>query len=255
MTSYFWSGFPSLSGRSDVMYGRRHIGGATHPLRHPYRLGLLRYRSAYRPGFLVWFCRQQRLVDLVQSPVAINEPILSTKSLHEKRVSLLLAFCPRRAGEIEISFRLDGDAQLCITTLHSVRMHRKLARPSARGPSGTFQLLEGITTSVHHLLYLFSAHDHHDHRGTRLNSALCSPWRWSYEVICEVGIIRAHHQSGEKIAFNCDYRGGSGSPRLRSLTESVRPSVRSSIRLSILSFRTFAVTLHASTCGKMPRFK
>lgn len=31
MTSYFWSGFPSLSGRSDVMYGRRHIGGATHP--------------------------------------------------------------------------------------------------------------------------------------------------------------------------------------------------------------------------------
>lgn len=47
MTSYFWSGFPSLSGRSDVMYGRRHIGGATHPLRHPYRLGLLRYRSTY----------------------------------------------------------------------------------------------------------------------------------------------------------------------------------------------------------------
>lgn len=40
----------------------------------------------------------------------------------------------------------------------------------------------------------------------------------------EVGIIRVHHQSGEKIAFNCDYRGGSGSPRhgiARSLTESV----------------------------------
>lgn len=38
MTSYFWSGFPSLSGRPRVMYGRRHIGGATHPLCHPYRL-------------------------------------------------------------------------------------------------------------------------------------------------------------------------------------------------------------------------
>lgn len=53
MTSYFWSGFPSLSGRSDVMYGRRHIGGATHPLRHPYRLGLLRYRFVYRPGLIL----------------------------------------------------------------------------------------------------------------------------------------------------------------------------------------------------------
>lgn len=181
MTSYFWSGFPSLSGRSDVMYGRRHIGGATHPLRHPYRLGLLRYRSAYRPGFLVSFCRQVS-VPSPKSPVAINAPISSSSraqrvSPRETRLSLLLAFCPRRAGEIEISFRLDGDAQLCITTPHSVRMHRKLARPSARGRSGTFQLLEGITTSVHHLLYLFSAHDHHDHRGTRLNSALCSPWR------------------------------------------------------------------------------
>lgn len=27
-------------------------------------------------------------------------------------------------------------------------------------------------------------------------------WRWSYEV------MPGHHQSGEKIAFNCDYRGG-----------------------------------------------
>lgn len=67
-------------------------------------------------------------------------------------LSLFLVFCLPRADEIEISFRLDGDAQLCITTLRSIRMHRKLARPSARGPSGTFQLLEGITTSVHHLL-------------------------------------------------------------------------------------------------------
>lgn len=48
MTSYFWSGFPSLSGRPRVMYGRRHIGEAAHPLRHPYRLGLLRYRLSYR---------------------------------------------------------------------------------------------------------------------------------------------------------------------------------------------------------------
>lgn len=48
MTSYFWSGFPSLSGRPRVMYGRRHIGGATHLLRHPYRLGLLHYRLSYR---------------------------------------------------------------------------------------------------------------------------------------------------------------------------------------------------------------
>lgn len=34
MTSYFWSGFPSLSGRSDVMYGRRHIGGTNPPALH-----------------------------------------------------------------------------------------------------------------------------------------------------------------------------------------------------------------------------
>lgn len=134
-------------------------------------------------------------------------------------------------------------------------MHRKLARPSARGPSGTFQLLEGITTSVHHLLYLFSAHDHHDHRGTRLNSALCSPWRWSYEVICEVGIIRAHHQSGEKIAFNCDYRGGSGSPRLRSLTESVRPSVHPSVRPSVYPFFRFVPLQLRCTHPRVGRYR
>lgn len=69
-----------------------------------------------------------------------------------------------RADEIEISFRLDGDTQLCINPGYGIRMHRKLARPSARPGAGTFQLLEGITTSVHHLLYLFSAHDHYDHR-------------------------------------------------------------------------------------------
>lgn len=39
MTSYFWSGFPSLSGRSDVMYGRRHIGGTDPPVLHVTPIG------------------------------------------------------------------------------------------------------------------------------------------------------------------------------------------------------------------------
>lgn len=39
MTSYFWSGFPSLSGRSDVMYGRRHIGGTDPPALHVTPIG------------------------------------------------------------------------------------------------------------------------------------------------------------------------------------------------------------------------
>lgn len=39
MTSYFWSGFPSLSGRYDVMYGRRHIGGTDPPVLHVTPIG------------------------------------------------------------------------------------------------------------------------------------------------------------------------------------------------------------------------
>lgn len=40
------------------------------------------------------------------------------------------------------------------------RTHAPQTGPAKRPGAGTFQLLEGITTSVHHLLYLFSAHDH-----------------------------------------------------------------------------------------------
>lgn len=53
MTSYFWSGFPSLSGRSDVMYGRRHIGGTDPPVLHVTPIGSDSYAIvppiAYRP--------------------------------------------------------------------------------------------------------------------------------------------------------------------------------------------------------------
>lgn len=48
----------------------------------------------------------------------------------------------RGADEIEISFRLDGDTQLCIKPGYGVRMHRKLARPS--GPArGYISIIRG----------------------------------------------------------------------------------------------------------------
>lgn len=74
---------------------------------------------------------------------AINEPIL--RAVARKRVVRGAPICgrcsslvkeesrPARADEIEISFRLDGDTQLCINPGYGVRMHRKLARPS--GPA------------------------------------------------------------------------------------------------------------------------
>ena len=54
MTSYFWSGFPSLSGRPRVMYGRRHIGGGHPPTTPPLSaLGLLHYRLSYRANVVL----------------------------------------------------------------------------------------------------------------------------------------------------------------------------------------------------------
>jgi len=239
MTSYFWSGFPSLSGRSDVMYGRRHIGGATHPLRHPYRLGLLRYRSAYRPGFLVWFCRQQRLVDLVQSPVAINEPILSTKSLHEKRVSLLLAFCPRRAGEIEISFRLDGDAQLCITTLHSVRMLAPQTGPAERARSvGYISIIRGnyYERPSSSILIFCSRPPRPPRHKTKLGSML------TMEMILWGYMRGRHHQSASSERWENSLQlwlQGRLGFASASLTDWIRPSIRPFVHPSIHSFVSY----------------
>jgi len=172
MTSYFWSGFPSLSGRSDVMYGRRHIGGATHPLRHPYRLGLSRYRSAYQRCSV----SGRAIASILASSSSwrlTTARLARVNGANGERHRVGGSSCPRRADQIEISFRLDdGDAQLCInpygaypcTANWPERASERASERAARA-AGTFQLLEGITTSVHHLLYLFSAHDHYDRRG------------------------------------------------------------------------------------------
>lgn len=198
MTSYFWSGFPSLSGRSDVMYGRRHIGGATHPLLHVTPIGsdsyaivppitvvlpLPRFTRSLSP-YLSASLRLKPVVEInrsiVDRPLRVvisfgikitSDPLISRVNRHRHRVRSIAGFASsaglsrvvraRCRAKSKLVFRLDGDTQLCINPVRRrVRMHRKLARPS--GPAGTFQLLEGITTSVHHLLYLFSAHDHYD---------------------------------------------------------------------------------------------
>lgn len=96
MTSYFWSGFPSLSGRSDVMYGRRHIGGTDPPrsTRHPYRLGLLCYRIAYR--LLSHVTSRASFWHLFLASLkarAINEPIL--RAVARKRVVRGAPICGR----------------------------------------------------------------------------------------------------------------------------------------------------------------
>lgn len=178
MTSYFWSGFPSLSGRSDVMYGRRHIGGATsiHPLRHPYRLGLL--HAIVPPISSSWFCRFGSLAKRrLKSPVAINEPILPPSSARyprkrlrkeETRLSRRRArFVSRARTKSKLVFDLMAMRNYASQPYVAYACTANWPGRSARGPSGTFQLLEGITTSVHHLLYLFSAHDHHDHRAAQ----------------------------------------------------------------------------------------
>jgi len=158
-----------LSGRSDVMYGRRHIGGATHPLRHPYRLGLSRYRSAYQRCWVSG--RAIASILRVFIFVAINDRAVGARKRCQRpeRHRVGGSSCPRRADQIEISFRLDdGDAQLCINPYGAypctANWPERASERAARA-AGTFQLLEGITTSVHHLLYLFSAHDHYDRRG------------------------------------------------------------------------------------------
>ena len=84
------------------------------------------------------------------------------------------------------------------------------------------------------------------------------------------GIIRAHHQSGEKIAFNCDYRGGEGSlrpdrvgytPSYMLAELSVRPAKSpymcsdvSSIRLSVLFLYLCGSKLHHTHTAASIRF-
>lgn len=130
MTSYFWSGFPSLSGRSDVMYGRRHIGGTDPPVPHVTPIGSDSYAIvppiAYRPlsrvtsfprlfVLVLGLVESARLTSRSYTRSRTNEssdaPICG-RSSHTRRGGTVLS--SRARTKIEISFRLDGDTQLCI---------------------------------------------------------------------------------------------------------------------------------------------
>jgi len=122
MTSYFWSGFPSLSGRSDVMYGRRHIGGTDPPALHVTPIGSDSY-AIVPPIILLSYVTSSFRTFWPRWKRAINESILYARSSCPKRQSMVGRHSRierknrhfvLRADEIEISFRLDGDTQLCI---------------------------------------------------------------------------------------------------------------------------------------------
>lgn len=92
----------------------------------------------------------------------------------------------------------------------------------------------------------------------RLNSALC----FTMEMILWGYMRGRHHQSASSERWENSLQlwlQGRLGFALPSLTDwirpSVHPSVRPSVHPSVLSVRTFAVTFHASTCGKIRRFK
>lgn len=139
MTSYFWSGFPSLSGRSDVMYGRRHIGGTDPPALHVTPIGSDSYAIVppivycpTSPRFSSFRFGLVEIARLTSRSYAVARKWV-VRSANLRLVVTRKGGIVPRADEIEISFRLDGDTQLCINPGYGVRMHRKLARPS--GPA------------------------------------------------------------------------------------------------------------------------
>lgn len=69
-------------------------------------------------------------------------------------------FVPRARTKSRLVFDLMAIRNYASTPGTARRTHAPQTGPAKRPGAGTFQLLEGITTSVHHLLYLFSAHDH-----------------------------------------------------------------------------------------------
>lgn len=155
MTSYFWSGFPSLSGRSDVMYGRRHIGGTDPPALRVTPIGSDSYAIvppiAYCPTSprfssllfgLSLKARDHRvdLGDLTRSRV--NELVRSTRirDWSSRSSSLVMEkssrrSVPRARTKSRLVFDLMAIRNYASTpgTARGVRMHRKLARPS--GPA------------------------------------------------------------------------------------------------------------------------
>jgi len=168
MTSYFWSGFPSLSGRSDVMYGRRHIGGAPPP-RHVTPIGS--DSCAIVPPISAVRCELARSRAIASILASSSSPRLTSA---RKRCQRGPVDVIGSRGRLVLGARTKSKLVFDLMTAmrnyasaHTARTHAPQTGPSERAAraAGTFQLLEGITTSVHHLLYLFSAHDHYDRRG------------------------------------------------------------------------------------------
>lgn len=161
--------FPQFVGslRRDVWTTAYWRDRPTRSTRHPYRLGLLRYRSAYRLlSYVTSFFR--RFVLAPRWKRAINE--LTWSRVNDVVQSANLPLIVIRKGENVISSRAQTKSRLVFDLIaicnyaSSPGTHAPQTGPAKRSGAGTFQLLEGITTSVHHLLYLFSAHDHYDHR-------------------------------------------------------------------------------------------
>lgn len=128
--------FPQFVGslRRDVWTTAYWRDRPTRSTRHPYRLGLLCYRSAYR---LLSYVTSFRF-GLVEIARLTSRSYAVARKWVIRSANLRLVVTRKggivpRADEIEISFRLDGDTQLCINPGYGVRMHRKLARPS--GPA------------------------------------------------------------------------------------------------------------------------
>lgn len=201
MTSYFWSGFPSLSGRSDVMYGRRHIGGANPPATSPLSARTRSYDLSYLSPIAVVYHPSpspvSSRVDRLDSSGRSFPPQLTKEPWSLPRVNeeypdganrpvvpspRRIEFCPALRAKSKLVFDLmtvmRNYASNPVRRIYACTANwPERASERASGPSGGYisiirgNYYERPSSSI----LIFCSRPLRPRQ--RLNSALCSPWR------------------------------------------------------------------------------
>jgi len=254
MTSYFWSGFPSLSGRSDVMYGRRHIGGTEPPALYVTPISSDSYAIvspiAYRStsprfsSFRFGLVESTRLTS--QSYAVARKRVVRSANLRPvvtRREGIVVSSCARTKSRLVFYLMAIRNYASTPGTAYACTANW----PGQADRRGYISIIRGnYYERPSSSILIFCSRPLRPPPRQRLNPALC----FAMEMILWGYMRGRHHQSASSERWENSLQlwlQGRLGFALASLTDWIRPSIRSFVR-------TFA-ELRASACGKASRFK